>query len=90
MKVAFGCDHAGFALKRWLIEKATAVGHEIVDCGAMDERPSDYPDFTAWLVREGIDSISLNPDVAISTAIRVAETEASARTTALVGSPAHE
>jgi ribose 5-phosphate isomerase B len=45
MKIAFGCDHAGFALKRWLIDKATAMGHEIVDCGAMDERPSDYPDF---------------------------------------------
>src|SRR6476646_3720625 len=45
MKIAFGCDHAGFALKRWLIDKATAMGHEIVDCGAMDEKPSDYPDF---------------------------------------------
>jgi ribose 5-phosphate isomerase B len=45
MKLAFGCDHAGFALKRRLIEEARQMGHEIVDCGAMDDRPSDYPDF---------------------------------------------
>jgi ribose 5-phosphate isomerase B len=45
MKVAFGCDHAGFELKRRLIDAANQMGCEIVDCGAMDERPSDYPDF---------------------------------------------
>lgn len=45
MKIAFGCDHAGFALKSQLIVEARRLGHEIVDCGAMDDRPSDYPDF---------------------------------------------
>src|SRR5215213_8878346 len=45
MKVAFGCDHAGFALKTQLMDEARQMGHEIVDCGAMDDRPSDYPDF---------------------------------------------
>ena len=45
MKVAFGCDHAGFALKTQLIEEARKLGYEVVDCGAMDDRPSDYPDF---------------------------------------------
>jgi RpiB/LacA/LacB family sugar-phosphate isomerase len=55
MKVAFGCDHAGFDLKVWLMEKATAAGHEIVDCGAMDKRPSDYPDF-ARAVGEALNS----------------------------------
>jgi len=45
MKVAFGCDHAGFALKTKLIDDAQKLGYEIVDCGAMDDRPSDYPDF---------------------------------------------
>src|SRR5690348_12986632 len=45
MKVAFGCDHAGFALKTQLMEEARKLGYEIVDCGAMDDRPSDYPDF---------------------------------------------
>jgi pyruvate,water dikinase len=76
---------------RWLIARAIDAGRRLhKPVGICGQAPSDYPDFTAWLVREGIDSISLNPDVAISTAIRVAETEASARTTALVGSPAHE
>src|SRR3954452_14070066 len=45
MKLAFGCDHAGFALKKLLMEEARKLGHEIVDCGAFDNRPSDYPDF---------------------------------------------
>ncbi len=45
MKVAFGCDHAGFALKTQLVDEARTLGHEIIDCGAMDDRPSDYPDF---------------------------------------------
>jgi ribose 5-phosphate isomerase B len=45
MKLAFGCDHAGFALKKLLIDEARTLGHEIMDCGAFDERPSDYPDF---------------------------------------------
>lgn len=45
MKVAFGSDHAGFALKTLLIEDARKLGYEVVDCGAMDDRPSDYPDF---------------------------------------------
>jgi ribose 5-phosphate isomerase B len=45
MKLAFGCDHAGFALKTQLMEEAKQLGHQIADCGAMDDRPSDYPDF---------------------------------------------
>src|SRR3954465_12495110 len=44
MKLAFGCDHAGFTLKKLLMEEARRLGHEIVDCGAFDNRPSDYPD----------------------------------------------
>ena len=39
------------------------------------QAPSDYPEFATWLVGEQIDSISLNPDVAIATTIRVAEAE---------------
>jgi pyruvate,water dikinase len=62
---------------RWLIARAIAaagrLGKPIGICG---QAPSDYPEFAEWLVGEGIDSISLNPDVAISTAIRVARVEA--------------
>ena len=62
---------------RWLISRAIAaakqMGKPIGICG---QAPSDYPEFATWLVGEGIDSISLNPDVAIATATRVAEAEA--------------
>jgi pyruvate, water dikinase len=61
---------------RWLIARAIAaaqrLGKPIGICG---QAPSDYPDFAEWLVEQGIDSISLNPDVAISTAIRIGEAE---------------
>lgn len=45
MNVALGCDHAGYALKRAVGEWLTAEGHTLVDCGAMDDSPSDYPDY---------------------------------------------
>jgi pyruvate,water dikinase len=74
------------AAVRWLISRAIAaakrLGKPIGICG---QAPSDYPDFAAWLVGEGIDTISLNPDVAIATTLRIAEAEKSA---ALRGRPA--
>jgi len=64
------------AAVRWLIARAIAaakrIGKPIGICG---QAPSDHPELAAWLVGEGIDSISLNPDVAISTAIRIAAAE---------------
>jgi len=61
---------------RWLISRAIGaakrLGKPIGICG---QAPSDYPEFAAWLVGERIDSISLNPDVAIATTIRVADAE---------------
>ena len=51
------------------------LGKPIGICG---QAPSDYPEFAAWLVEQGIGSISLNPDVAIATAVRVAEAQAKA------------
>jgi len=43
---------------------AKATGRKIGICG---QAPSDYPEFTRFLVEEGIDSISLNPDAVLST-----------------------
>ncbi|MEZ4661407.1 MAG: phosphoenolpyruvate synthase [Caldilineaceae bacterium] len=59
-----------------LLEKAHAAHTPVGICG---QAPSDYPDFAAFLVAHGIDSISLNPDSVINVLQRVAEEEASHR-----------
>ncbi len=70
-------DERNPAVKRMiadLIERAHRVGAKVGICG---QAPSDYPDFAAWLVETGIDSISLNPDSVTAVQKRVAEQEAS-------------
>jgi ribose 5-phosphate isomerase B len=49
MKVALAGDHAGFSLKQWLAAELKKDGYEVVDLGAHDETPSDYPDFARVL-----------------------------------------
>ena len=55
-----------------LIEEAHKAGIKIGICG---QGPSDKPEFAEFLVREGIDSISLNPDTVIQTLQSVADLE---------------
>jgi ribose 5-phosphate isomerase B len=56
MKVAIGTDHAGFALKATVVEAIEALGHSVVDCGAMRVDPDDdYPDFSAAVAQTVID-----------------------------------
>jgi pyruvate,water dikinase len=43
--------------------------------GICGQGPSDYPDFAAYLVREGIDSMSLNPDSLIKTTAMIKDIE---------------
>jgi ribose 5-phosphate isomerase B len=43
MKIALGCDHAGFAYKQAIKAMLTEVGHEVVDYGTDTDEPSDYP-----------------------------------------------
>jgi ribose 5-phosphate isomerase B len=45
LKVAVGCDHAGFALKGCVIDLLRELGHEIEDVGTYDTQPADYPDY---------------------------------------------
>ena len=68
-------DERDEAVKRMMvsvIESAHQAGRKVGICG---QAPSDYPDIAAFLVRAGIDSISLNPDSLISVKKRVVETE---------------
>jgi len=61
---------------RWLcahlVERAHAASRVVGICG---EAPSNYPEFAAFLVERGIDSISLSPDALVRTLRRVAELE---------------
>jgi len=43
--------------------------------GICGQAPSDFPDFAQFLVQEGIDSISLNPDTVIKTSMAISQTE---------------
>jgi len=49
MKVALAADHAGVQLKDWLRAELVALGYDVVDLGAADQTPSDYPDFARAL-----------------------------------------
>ena len=55
-----------------LIETAREGETKVGICG---QAPSDYPEFAAFLVKEGIDSMSLNPDSVIEVKRRVAQQE---------------
>ncbi|AKH43960.1 pyruvate,water dikinase [Altererythrobacter atlanticus] len=57
------------------IRKAHAAGIKIGICG---QAPSNYPEFAEFLVHEGIDSISLNPDSFVKTSAAIAAAEGSA------------
>ena len=65
-------DEAVMAMISEAIRKAHAAGIKIGICG---QGPSNHPEFAAFLVSEGIDSISLNPDSYLKTVPRIAEAE---------------
>ena len=45
MKLVISSDHAGFALKEEVRAYLSKSDHEVVDLGAYNDEPSDYPDF---------------------------------------------
>lgn len=51
-----------------VIKKCKAKNKYVGICG---QAPSDYPEFVEFLIKEGIDSISLNPDTIIKTTVDV-------------------
>jgi pyruvate, water dikinase len=55
-----------------VIREAKACGRKIGICG---QAPSDYPEFAEFLVEQGIDSISLNPDAVLKTTVRILHAE---------------
>jgi pyruvate,water dikinase len=64
--VQWSCAH--------LVEVAHRAGRKVGICG---QAPSDFPDFAAFLVERGIDSISLSEDALLRTTLRVLDVERS-------------
>jgi len=49
MRVVLGSDHAGFEMKQEILKHVQGLGYEVVDVGAHNASPSDYPDFAEAL-----------------------------------------
>jgi ribose 5-phosphate isomerase B len=55
MKIVIGSDHAGFALKVAMGDFLRSLGMEVLDVGAFNENPSDYPDYAEAVGRAVLD-----------------------------------
>src|SRR5207342_929227 len=69
-------DERDPAVKKLLsmaIQAARAKGKYIGICG---QGPSDHPDLAEWLMQQGIESVSLNPDTVVDTWLRLAKVKA--------------
>ncbi|MFV0405223.1 MAG: RpiB/LacA/LacB family sugar-phosphate isomerase [Propioniciclava sp.] len=56
MRIALSNDHAGFALKPYVLELLTDLGHDVIDVGTADDTPVDFPLMTqrvTTLINEG-------------------------------------
>ncbi len=65
-------DPAVMALLKQAIATCLAKGKYVGICG---QGPSDHPDFAEWLMKEGIESISLNPDTVVDTWNRLSKVQ---------------
>jgi len=68
-------DERNEAVKKLISEVIKVANHKGKYIGICGQAPSDYPEFAQFLVKEGIQSISLNPDTVIKTRLKIAETE---------------
>ncbi|MBS1702675.1 MAG: phosphoenolpyruvate synthase [Armatimonadetes bacterium] len=73
--VAHLFDERDPAVKRMIAEAISAAHRNGRPIGICGQAPSDFPDFAAWLVELGIDSISLNPDSILATIPVIARAE---------------
>ncbi|KAA6051330.1 phosphoenolpyruvate synthase [Pantoea sp. ICBG 1758] len=64
------------ALLSMAIQAAKKQGKYVGICG---QGPSDHQDFAAWLMEQGIDSLSLNPDTVVETWLSLAEIDSAQR-----------
>jgi len=69
--VANTFDERNHSVKKLLKLAIKACKDQDKYIGICGQGPSDYPDFAKWLVKQGIGSISLNPDAVIKTWIEI-------------------
>jgi pyruvate, water dikinase len=71
--VAAGFDERDPAVKYMISAAIKACKKRGKYVGICGQGPSDHPDLAEWLVAEGIDTLSLNPDTVVDTWIRLGE-----------------
>jgi pyruvate,water dikinase len=74
--VAGSFDERDPAVKAMLAMSIRACRKHGKYVGICGQGPSDHPDLARWLMEQGIDSLSLNPDTVVSTWTALAETPA--------------
>lgn len=65
--LADGFDERNDAVKELLKMAISACNKQGKYVGICGQGPSDHPDFAEWLIKQGIKSVSLNPDTVVST-----------------------
>ncbi|MEW6677227.1 MAG: phosphoenolpyruvate synthase [Pseudomonadota bacterium] len=70
--VAASFDERNPAVKKLLSDAITTCKRMDKYVGICGQGPSDHPDLAEWLMQQGIDSLSLNPDTVVSTWMRLA------------------
>jgi pyruvate,water dikinase len=73
--VAFDFDERDPGVLAFIRQTVEGARRNHRHCGICGQAPSDYPDVAEYLVRLGIDSISLNPDSVLKTTVRVLQLE---------------
>lgn len=68
-------DERNEAVKEMVGEAIKACRQKRKYCGICGQAPSDYPEFAEFLVEQGIESISLNPDTVIKTTLLITKKE---------------
>jgi pyruvate,water dikinase len=68
-------DERNPAVKKMIADVIAVCRRKHRKIGICGQAPSDYPEFAQFLVEQGIDSISLNPDTVLKTTLAILETE---------------
>ena len=80
--VAEGFDERDLAVKAMLAMAIKACRKHGKYVGICGQGPSDHPDLARWLMEQGIDSMSLNPDTVVSTWQALAEAQSTSKKSA--------